>query len=82
MGLSQNNTLQCVCVCVCVCVHSGEETCHPVQQCGSLMSFNSVFDSEEEAVSGCDTHTILISTFTLGLSLHRKIKNITRRILK
>ncbi len=53
-----------------VCVHGDEGTCHSVQQCGSLMCF---YGSEEEEISGCDTHThLLVDTFTVGLSFSHK----------
>ncbi len=73
-----------------VCVHGNERTCHPVQQCGSLMYFNTfwitmeLFGTEEEDISGFDAHTVLVSrtysllvfVFSWDLLVIRKMQNI------
>lgn len=49
------------------CVHGNEGTCHPLEECDSLMCFNSfkttteLYGTEEEGMSGCDTHSIHFS---------------------
>ena len=51
-----------------MCVHVNEETCHPVQQCGSLMCYITVLAQEWSAVEqrqrmyqALNTHTIPVS---------------------
>lgn len=51
IGLSQNSVDGSV-------VDGNEGTCHPVQQCGSLIGF---YGTEEDDMYGSDTHKILVS---------------------
>ena len=53
-----------------MCVHGNEGTCHPVQQCDSLMGFKSFWTTMEFYDIRYITQYLLVDQFIVGLGLH------------